>query len=106
MVLRLASLSADDLNAVLADLEADQRKAVERLLDELSGKPPAPSAPFDLARFSPWLVRRLLTDRFEGEMTLHAREILRGCAQDLFPMMESGPSKRRPNAWNLWGGGA
>jgi len=105
LIVRLAGLGPKDLSAVLADLDPEQRKSVEHLLGELAGKPAPPSAPFDLARFSPWMVRRLLTDRFEGDMTVHAREILRECAQALFPMNEANPPNRRRRPWPAWGMG-
>jgi len=99
MIVRLAALAPDDCSAVLADLDADQRNTVERLLGEFAGAPAAPTAPFDLARFSPWIVRRLLTDRFDGDMTVHARETLRDCAHGLFPANEALPANRRRRSW-------
>jgi hypothetical protein len=102
----LASLHADDLDAVLDGLDAAERGTAERLLAELSGvkaeaPPPAAAATCDLARFSPWMVRRLLIDRFDGEMTPHAREILGDCARVLYPAVAAdrspGPFARLAN---------
>ena len=105
MIVRIAALAPDDRDAVLADLDADQRKTVERLLDEFAGKPAAVPAPFDLARFSPWMVRRLLIDRCEGEMTAHAREVLRSCAQQAFPTTQDRRRSVRSRTWLAWGRG-
>jgi hypothetical protein len=98
MIVDLASLDADDLDAVLGDLNADERASVERLLDEFYGKGVAAvssgdEARCDLARFSPWLVKRLLSDRFEGEMTEDARALLCESAAELYPaaMRKSAP---------------
>jgi hypothetical protein len=90
MIVDLASLHGDDLDAVLDGLDASGRRTVERLLQDLSGAkieapPPGAAAACDLARFSPWMVRRLLADRADGEMTAHARTALNDCARVLYP---------------------
>jgi hypothetical protein len=106
MIADLASLDAGDLDAVLGDLDASERLAIERLLDEFSGKSVSVSEPVltgseaacDLARFSPWMVKRLLADRFEGEMTQDARKLLGESAASLYPAL---PRERaaHPLAW-------
>ncbi|WP_157215381.1 hypothetical protein [Flavisphingomonas formosensis] len=89
LVIRLARLRADDRTAVLDELEPDQRATVERLLGGYlglaAGTPSVPHSPVSL-----WLVGRF---REEGRMTDEARETLRHCAAELFPVPPTaGPS--------------
>lgn len=97
MIVDLASLDAGDLDAVLGELDASERGSVERLLEEFSGKSTAPvlsgdEARCDLARFSPWMVKRLLSDRFEGDMTTDARALLCERAAALYPAVVREPA--------------
>lgn len=86
LVVNLAALHADDAAAVLSELEAQERKAVERLLEEFSGfgfaGASAPVASFESRRFSPWLADRL---QGRGDMTELARGALAACAGELYP---------------------
>jgi hypothetical protein len=99
VIVDLAALEPEDLSVVLGDLDAAERRSVEQLLEELSGDRAAPpvneTAPCDLARFSPWVVRRLLSDRFEGEMTVEARAGLAECAAALYPVSASSRTQGR-----------
>jgi hypothetical protein len=88
MIADLATLPPDDAAAVLAELDAEQRRTVERLLQEVSGiglaRPPA-IAGCDTSRLSSWIAQRLQPELLDCVMTAHARETLRSCATSLYP---------------------
>lgn len=83
MVSDLASLHADDVAAILADLPPAERQTIEGLLREHASyfeATPASatsSEEFDAARLSPWLLQRLRgEDRFVMSVTGEARQAL------------------------------
>jgi hypothetical protein len=104
MVVDLAALHADDIAAVLAQLEPRQRGKVEALLRELSdfgfGERISQSQErgrVDASQLSPWLVDRLAEERSDIGMTALARAKLRDCAVRLFPLPSptTGPATKR-----------
>jgi hypothetical protein len=83
MVSDLATMHADDIAAVLGDLQPAERQVVEDLLREHASYFEAvpgsdtPSEAFDAARLSPWLLQRLRgEDRFVMSITGEARQAL------------------------------
>ncbi|HWA90276.1 MAG TPA: hypothetical protein VG889_09595 [Rhizomicrobium sp.] len=92
MVVDLAALVPEDREAVLGELDAPQRRTVERLLAEFSGggfaeEVAAEAVPgCDSAKLSPWLADRM-SER--STMTAHAREALRKSAMALFPKTDA-----------------
>jgi hypothetical protein len=93
MVVDLASLHADDVEAVLDRLDPSQRRKVEILLREFSafgfgGATAAHSAradAIDRARVSSWLLGRTDPDCTEARLTPLARSTLREAALRLYP---------------------
>jgi hypothetical protein len=93
LVAELSVRDESDVQAILAELEPDQRRRVENLLalcrgDEPIGERPKAEPPSVSTRFSPWLALRLAGDasgqpRFQ--MTDHARRTLREAADALSP---------------------
>jgi hypothetical protein len=86
LVSRLAGLHADDLAAILTELDGGQRRTVEKLLEEhalVFGdlKPVAAAEPdaFDTAHLSPWLAQRVRSDG--ALLTEATRKVLRELAQ-------------------------
>lgn len=95
MIVKLAGLHAEDLAAILAELEGSERQTVEQLLEEFT----APfenargetSASVDPTRFSPWLAARLVSQA-GGDMTSAAGKALCECAERV--TRRDFPSKR------------
>jgi hypothetical protein len=81
IVADLAGLHAEDISAVLGDLDAGQRRRIESLLRESAGQ--SEQEMYDVARVSEWLQQRIESTAFA--MTPAARETLRSCAVELYP---------------------
>lgn len=87
MIVDLAALHSDDLEAVLSDLPPNHRSTIERLLREFLGfgfdfgeqALPTPAPEYDRSRLSPWLIQRLDAD--SADVTAHARKTLGDCAK-------------------------
>lgn len=102
LVVELAALHAEDVRAVLAELDPAQRPKVEALLQEFSDfgfaekLVPAPDngVAIDSARLSPWLVGRC--NGSDAAMTAHSRAVLLACAGRLYPAPRAeAPVKRQ-----------
>jgi hypothetical protein len=86
LIINLASLHREDLEAILGELDAGQHTTVERLLREFVGfgfadeKSDLAAAPaYDRSRISAWMLQRLESDAVA--ITPQAREVLRECAK-------------------------
>lgn len=84
-----ASLHAEDIAAILGDLNTEERARIEALLREYSGhtaQPPVlePAREFDASALSPWLVQRAKSAE-PRIMTALARQALLDCAVELCP---------------------
>jgi hypothetical protein len=91
IVADLGALHTGDVAAILDCLTAEERRAVEGLLNEYAAQfAPQPAAVdgagFDAAKFSPWLAQLLREDDSASTaMTARARLALRECAARLCP---------------------
>jgi hypothetical protein len=105
MVVDLASLRPDDVEAVLDKLDPSQRKKVEVLLREFSafgfGGSAAPHSAradaIDGARVSSWLLGRTDPDCAEARMTPLARSTLREAALRLYPAPQEDANRTGPS---------
>mgnify|MGYP001599810824 CR=1 FL=1 len=94
MAADLASMHEEDAAAILSELNAGEREAIESLLREFDGEPeaaPPPAQECDYMQLSPWLAECVHNRR---AMALAAHRVLRDCAVELFPVREdsrSGP---------------
>lgn len=92
IVVQLASLRQDDVEAILDALDTGERRQVEMLLAEYAGKGEAfpggnsVRARLEATGLSPWLADRLeRADEYcSGAMTPAAIAALQDCARDLF----------------------
>lgn len=102
IVADLAVLHADDVAAVLGELDAAQRQTVEGLLrdyaayfDPAQTQKPEDRIGYDASQLSPWLVQRLQTEgQPDFEMTAQARQALHDCAVRLYPAPATRPKSR------------
>jgi len=92
MIVDLAALPAEEIEAVLAELDPQQRARVERLVQEFLGfgfvEPAAveEKKAFDKTAFSPWLLQRLDSADTEFRLTERARAALQDAALELYPV--------------------
>jgi hypothetical protein len=94
----LASLHADDRNAVLKEFDAAGQEKLNVLLKGYSDyfdegiAENAANRHYDFSRLSPWLMQKIeMLDRVGPQITPHARRTLRECAVELFPANSLSP---------------
>ncbi len=103
LVAKLAELQAEDADAILAELESDQRRTVERLLADYQTPPTRPdttatvAAGIEIDDLSPWLAARLggpAASAGASGMTLKTLTTLREAATAMLKSGEARPAPR------------
>lgn len=101
IVADLAVLHADDVAAVLSELDPAERRTVEGLLRDYAAyfdpaQKPEDRIGYDASQLSPWLVQRLQAEgQADFEMTAQARQALHDCVVRLYPAQSQPKSRGR-----------